>query len=97
MKFSDVSPLAAMIKGEGAMGDMMASGFGGMIPSSIASAAKKKREAAEEAAAAEVAAAKAEAAKRQAGVQMKKGGTVRSASSRADGIAAKGKTRGKIC
>lgn len=95
MKISDVSPLAAMIKGEGAMGDMMASGFGGMIPSAIASAAKKKREAAE-AAAAEVAAAKAEAAKRQAGVQMKKGGTVRSASSRADGIAAKGKTRGKI-
>jgi hypothetical protein len=95
MKFSDVSPLAAMIKGEGAMGDMMASGFGGMIPSSIASAAKKKREA-EEAAAAEVAAAKAEAAKRQAGVQMKKGGTVRSASRRADGIATKGKTRGKI-
>ena len=29
--------------------------------------------------------------------EFKKGGTVRSASSRADGIATKGKTRGKIC
>ena len=29
--------------------------------------------------------------------EFKKGGTVRSASSRADGIASKGKTRGKIC
>jgi len=28
---------------------------------------------------------------------MKKGGAVRSASSRADGIAQRGKTRGKIC
>jgi hypothetical protein len=31
------------------------------------------------------------------GISMKKGGSVGSASKRADGIATKGKTRGKIC
>ena len=87
MKLSDVSPLAGMLTGEGAMGKLIGKGFGGVLPAAIARSAQ--RDAAEEER------QKAMAASAQ-GQPMKKGGKV-SASRRADGIAQRGKTRGKIC
>ena len=67
MKLGDVSPLAGMLTGEGAMGKLMAQGFGGIIPSAIARQAQK--DAAEE----ERQRAVAESAQ---GKGMKKGGVV---------------------
>lgn len=83
MKFADVSPLAGMLTGEGAMGKLMAKGFGGMIPAAIARRAQKD--------AAEEARQKAVAASAQ-GTPMKKGGFVKAA----DGIAKRGKTKGRM-
>lgn len=88
IKLEDLSPLAAMMTGKGAIGKAMRDGFGGMIPQAIARGAyedeeeKRRMEQAQQLARAP--------APRMA---MKKGG---SASSRADGIAKKGKTRGKM-
>ena len=86
MKFSDVSPLAGMLTGEGAMGKLIGKGFGGILPAAIARSAQ--RDAAEEER------QKAIAASAQ-GQTMKKGGKV-SASSRADGCAQRGKTKGRM-
>ncbi len=85
MKFSDVSPLAAMVTGEGAMGKLIGKGFGGILPALIARSAQK--DAAEEERQAAIAAS-------AQGKPMKKGGMT--ASKRADGCATKGKTRGKM-
>lgn len=71
MKLSDVSPLAAMVTGQGAMGKAMSQGFGGMIPAAIAKSAREQRE--EE----EREAEEREAAKRQGVATMKKGGSVK--------------------
>lgn len=87
MKLSDVSPLAGMLTGEGAMGKLIGKGFGGILPAAIARSAQ--RDAAEEER------QKAIAASAQ-GQPMKKGGKVSSASSRADGCAQRGKTKGKM-
>lgn len=93
LKMHDVSPLAAMISGKGGMGKAMRQGFGGIAPMMIARSgyydkAEEERQAQEQAAAEQAA----------AGGGMKKGGKVKvsSASKRADGIAAKGKTKGRI-
>jgi hypothetical protein len=86
MKFSDVSPLAGMLTGEGAMGKLIGKGLGGVLPAAIARSAQ--RDAAEEER------QKAIAASAQ-GKPMKKGGKV-SASSRADGCAQRGKTKGRM-
>ena len=83
MKLNDVSPLAGMVTGEGALGDLMRQGFGGAIPAAIARDAYDEK-------------------KKQQGMAptsaMKKGGKVKasSASKRADGIAQRGKTRGRM-
>ena len=45
MKFEDFSPLAGMLTGKGAMGKLIAQGFGGMIPAAIA---RNAQDAAEE-------------------------------------------------
>ena len=90
LKMHDVSPLAAMISGEGGMGKAMRQGFGGIGPMMIARSGYEKEE--EERQAKEQAAAEQAAA----GGGMKKGGKVSSASKRADGIAQRGKTRGKM-
>jgi hypothetical protein len=82
MKFSDISPAAAMLTGEGAMGKLMAQGVGGVIPTAIARDAQKKEEDRQ----------KLEASY-SAPKNMKKGGT---ASSRADGCCVKGKTKGRM-
>jgi hypothetical protein len=93
MKLGDISPLAGMITGEGAMGKLIGKGFGGVLPAAIARNAQKDRER-EEAEAAEIAAA--EAAEGRSTQGMKKGGKVSSASSRADGCAQRGKTKGRV-
>jgi hypothetical protein len=80
IQIGDVSPLAGMMTGKGMTGELMREGFGGMIPQAIAKDAYSDEE----------------KRKKQPGASMKKGGKVSSASSRADGIATKGKTRGTM-
>ena len=86
MKFGDISPLAGIATGEGMIGKLAAKGGLGLLPAAIARNAQddeeKKRQQAEDVA--------------PVGTPMKKGGKVSSASSRADGIATKGKTRGTM-
>ena len=91
LKMEDISPLAAMISGKGGMGKAMRQGFGGIAPMIIARSGYKDEE--------EERRAQEQAAAEQAAAQgMKKGGKVKmsSASKRADGIAMKGKTKGRI-
>jgi len=91
MKLGDFSPLAGMLTGEGAMGKLISKGFGGVLPASIARQAQK--DAAEEERQKTIAALSQYTKPTQ---PMKEGGKVSSASSRADGIAQRGKTRGKM-
>jgi len=91
LKMEDISPLAAMISGKGGMGKAMRQGFGGIAPMMIARSGyenEEEKRRMEEQAAAEQAAAQG----------MKKGGKVKmsTASKRADGIAQRGKTKGKM-
>jgi hypothetical protein len=81
IKAGDVSPLAGMMTGEGLTGDLMRQGLGGAIPTAIARDAYAEKE---------------DEKRRKQAAGMKKGGKVSSASSRADGCATKGKTRGKM-
>jgi hypothetical protein len=89
-KLGDISPVAGMVTGEGMTGDLMRQGFGGFLPQMIAKDAydSKQRSIANKAAADEETPVKT----------MKKGGKVKasSASKRADGIAQRGKTRGRM-
>ena len=87
----DISPLAAMISGKGGMGKAMRQGFGGIAPMMIARSGyenEEEKRRMEEQAAAEQAAAQG----------MKKGGKVKmsTASKRADGVAQRGKTKGRM-
>ena len=84
LKLGDVSPLAGMMTGEGLTGKLMRQGFGGMIPAAIA---RNMYDGEEE-----------KKRKMAGGTPMKKGGKVKSssASKRGDGIAKRGKTRGKM-
>lgn len=90
MKLSDVSPLAAMVTGEGAMGKLISQGVGGMIPAAIAKSAREDSE--QEA---RLARAKALQKEAEAGRTMKKGGKV-TAKRRGDGIAQRGLTKGRM-
>jgi hypothetical protein len=82
MKFSDVSPLAGIATGEGMMGKLTSLGGLGAIAKLARDDEEKKK--------------KQEASgMAPTGAGMKKGGAV-SASRRADGIAQRGKTRGKM-
>jgi hypothetical protein len=80
-KLGDVSPMAGMMTGEGLTGEMMRKGLVGVVPQAIARDAYSGKE---------------EEKRRKQAAGMKKGGKVSSASSRADGCATKGKTRGKM-
>jgi len=106
MAFSlgDISPVAGIFTGKGMLGKLASSGGMGILPSLVARDAQKQR--AEEAEADRIA---GEEKQKQAAMlaraltpatpatQMKKGGKVSSsASKRGDGIALRGKTRGKI-
>ena len=102
LKMEDISPLAAMISGKGGMGKAMRQGFGGIAPMMIARSGYENEE--EERRAQEQAAAE-QAAAEQAAAEggMKKGGRVKggkvkmsTASKRADGIAQRGKTKGRM-
>jgi hypothetical protein len=106
MKFYDVSPLAAMITGQGAMGKAMQQGFGGMIPAAIARSGAKSREEEEREKRAADASTTGVSTQVPSVSAMKRGGAVKkqakktsaksSASKRADGCATKGKTRGRM-
>jgi hypothetical protein len=76
-----------MMTGKGMTGELIRGGFGGMIPQAIAKSAYEEREEEKKKGAGSMA---------PAGAPMKKGGKVSSASSRADGCATKGKTRGTM-
>jgi hypothetical protein len=83
-----ISPLYGAITGEGMMGQML-------NPSEAAKIAREEEE--RQAAAADMANTQRQASIAAAATKgMKKGGKVSSASSRADGCAMRGKTRGKI-
>lgn len=84
LKLGDVSPLAGVVTGEGLYGKLANAGGLGLIPAAISRDAEKDEE---------EKAKKAATAGKPPG--MKKGGKV-SASSRGDGIAQRGKTRGKM-
>ena len=91
LKMHDISPLAAMISGKGGMGKAMRQGFGGIAPMMIARSGYKDEE--------EERRAQEQAAAEQAAAQgMKKGGKVKmsTASKRADGVAQRGKTKGRM-
>lgn len=87
LELHDLSPLSAMVTGKGKMGKLISQGVGGMIPAMIARDAQRQD-------AEDAAAAKASSVGNVGTVtKMKKGGMT--ASKRADGIAQRGKTRGK--
>ena len=92
LKLGDISPVAGVITGKGNFGNLASSGLMGVAPAMIADRAQDKTAAklalAQEAAKKEEAVA---ALKKATG--MKKGGSVSSASRRADGCAIRGKTR----
>lgn len=97
MKLSDVSPLAAMLTGEGGLGKLISQGVGGAIPAMIARQARKSDEEEEE-----EKKRRGEMQVPEEGTGMKKGGVTKmkkggmTASKRADGCAQRGKTRGKM-
>ena len=82
MKLDDLSPLAGLAANENVLGKLASAGGLGLLPAVISRDAQSDDE--------------EEKRKKQMGASMKKGGKVSSASSRADGIAVKGKTRGTM-
>ena len=81
MKLGDLSPLAGIATGEGMIGKLASAGGLGLLPAVISRDEQSEEE---------------KRKKQAAGEPMKKGGKVSSASSRADGCAVKGKTRGTM-
>ena len=79
----NLSPAYGMMTGQGAFGQMADSGLGGVLPSMMADQRRKKKDG-------------TEMTQQEASPAMKKGGKVSSASKRADGIARRGKTKGRI-
>jgi hypothetical protein len=80
----NLSPAYGMMTGHGAFGKLADSGVGGVIPSVLASERRKKKGGTEM------------SPTEEEPTGMKKGGMVSSASKRADGIAKKGKTKGRM-
>ena len=97
IKIEDLVPALGMINGKGWAGDM----FGKKSENDAAEQQKQQlmKDAADQKAAQEKQAAQAQAQQWANRPAMKKGGMVKSstASRRADGMASKGKTRGKFC
>ena len=119
LKLGDISPLAGIMTGEGAIGKLADKGLLGLGPRMIASRAQEKDEGKERAMLQAQQAQQAEAAKKKemtakarrprpqqsssgstGGMggykSYAKGGSVSSASKRADGCAVKGKTKGRM-
>jgi len=88
-----LSPVYGLMSGHGAFGKLADAGVGGIIPTALADRRRDKREEAEEAARLATAGSPVIQAP-TAG--MKKGGSVGSASKRADGMASRGKTKGRF-
>lgn len=98
----DISPAAGILTGKGMLGKLASSGLMGLLPRVIARDAQKQSAAEEEAK------RLADEEKQEAAMlarastpetsetKMKKGGVTSSASKRGDGIAQRGKTRGKM-
>jgi len=94
----DISPVAGIFTGKGMIGKLAGKGGLGLLPKMIANDAQDDAEKV-------LADAEEERVKKAAMLarastpvaQMKKGGVTSSASKRADGIAQRGKTRGKMC
>jgi len=97
-KLGDISPVAGMVTGEGMTGNLMRQGFGGVLPMVIANKAYDSKKDEENKRLESEAKAKAAADEETPVKTMKKGGKVKasSASKRADGIAQRGKTRGRM-
>ena len=93
-KLGDISPVVGMATGEGMTGNLIRQGVGGVLPMMIARNAYEGKEEEKKRKEAEAAAAVPAGTVPASG--MKKGGKVSSASKRADGIATKGKTRGRM-
>ena len=87
----DISPIAGIATGKGLTGKLAAAGGLGLAPALLARNAQDEEEEKKKAAMAAAARAPAPGA-----AGMKKGGKVSSASSRADGIAKRGKTKGRM-
>lgn len=91
LKIEDFSPLAAIMSGKGAIGELSRKGMFGLAPYAISrnayDEAEEERQKAEE-----EAKAKAKGMKRGGAVKKKAGGYVKSA----DGCAKKGKTKGRF-
>lgn len=112
LKLGDISPLAGIMTGKGAIGELADKGMLGIAPRMIASRAQEKDESKERAAMEQAKEAEAMqkqkmAAKAPRSMPQKtgmeggykgyaKGGKVSSASKRADGCAIKGKTKGRM-
>ncbi len=112
LKLGDISPLAGVLSGEGAIGKLADKGLLGLGPRMIANRAQEKDEAKERAAMEQAKEAEAmqkqkmvakarRSSPQQAGTEggykgYAKGGKVSSASKRADGCAIKGKTKGRM-
>ena len=103
-KLGDISPIAGVLSGKGMMGKLAGSGGMGLLPAMIARNAQGRTEDEEKAEVAKAELAQEQQALRKqanmatlrsqgASIPMKKGGSVSSASKRADGIAQRGKTR----
>lgn len=84
----DISPIAGIATGKGLTGKLAAAGGLGLAPALFARNAQEEEEEKKKAAAARAPA--------PAAAGMKKGGKVSSASKRADGIAQRGKTKGRV-
>ena len=99
ISLEDLSPALGIASGKGMFGKLASQGGLGLLPKMIAKDAQEEDEAQKVLAAAEEdRAKKANMFAQAAGptAQMKKGGKVSSASSRADGCAQRGKTRGTM-
>jgi hypothetical protein len=95
----DISPLAGIATGKGMIGKLAGKGGLGLIPKMIANDAQEQRAAeaeAERVAGEEKKQAALLARESTPTAQMKNGGVTSSASKRGDGIAQRGKTRGKM-
>jgi len=88
-----LSPAYGLMSGQGVFGKLADAGMGGIIPSMLADRRKDKKEDAEEAARI----ASKNPMTPIPAPAMKKGGSIKSsASKRADGIAIRGKTKGRM-
>jgi hypothetical protein len=97
ISLEDLSPVMGIATGKGMIGKLASQGGIGLLPQMIAKNAQEDSAAKVLAESKALAAAEEERAKKgNMATQMKKGGVTSSASSRADGCATKGKTKGRF-